>query len=125
MRRLAPLFCSALLMLTACGSTSEGGACNTVGFLCADPTAALECKGGVWVKLPCRGAGGCKRETDTVRCDMTGNKEGDNCASTAQGRGLCTDDMKGTLECREGKLVKTNTCGRSCTIMGDQVICSP
>ena len=44
--------------------------------------------------------------------------------SSAQGRGLCTKDMQGTLECREGTLVKTNSC-RSCTVTGDQVICSP
>ena len=110
--------------MLACGSATEGSKCNTNGFLCADATAALECKGMVWVKLPCKGPNGCKREGDVVKCDMSANDEGDNCASSAQGRGLCTKDMKGTLECREGILVKTNTC-RSCTVTGDQVICSP
>lgn len=113
-----------LPMLVACGGAAEGAKCDTNGFLCSDATAALECKNGVWVKLPCKGTGGCKREGDVIKCDMSANEENDNCASSAQGRGLCTKDMKGTLECREGKLVKTNSC-RSCTVTGDQVVCSP
>ena len=124
MRRLALFSLAASLCLTACGGAKEGGNCSTSGFLCADNTAALECKVGKWVKLPCKGPGGCKREGDVVKCDMSRNVEGDNCASTAQGRGLCTADGLGTLECREGTLVKTNTC-RTCTVNGDQVICSP
>lgn len=124
MRPLALLVLAASMCLTACGGAKEGGTCSTNGFLCADTTAALECKGGLWVKLPCKGSGGCKREADVVKCDMSGNVAGDACASTAQGRGLCTSDMKGTLECRDGVLVKTNDC-RSCTVNGDQVICSP
>jgi hypothetical protein len=125
MRRLALLVLASSLPMLACGSSAaEGGKCDTNGFLCADATAALECKSNLWVKLPCRGPTGCKREGDVVKCDMSLNEEGDNCASSAQGRGLCTPDMKGTLECREGKLVKTNTC-RSCTVTGDQVVCSP
>ena len=124
MRRLAILVLVSSLPMLACGSAAEGGKCDTNGFLCSDATAALECKASIWVKLPCKGSNGCKREGDVVKCDMSANDEGDNCASSAQGRGLCTKDMKGTLECREGTLVKTNTC-RSCTVTGDQVICSP
>jgi hypothetical protein len=124
MRRLALLAVAASFSLFACGSAKEGGTCDSAGFLCADASAALECKGGAWVKLPCRGSGGCKREADIVKCDMSASQEGDACASTAQGRGLCTSDMKGTLECREGVLVKTNNC-RSCAVNGDQVVCSP
>ncbi len=124
MRGLALLVFATSFSMLACGSAGEGRKCNTNGFLCADPTAALECKGMIWVSLPCKGANGCKRVGDVVSCDMSANDEGDNCASSAQGRGLCTKDMKGTLECRDGKLVKTNTC-RSCAVTGDQVICTP
>ena len=123
LRRLSLVLVSAL-SLAACGTASEGGACDTNGFLCQDATAALECRGGAWKKLPCRGTNGCKKEQDVVRCDMTGNLENDACASTAEGRGICTADGLGTLECRQGTLVKTNTC-RSCTITGDQVVCQP
>jgi hypothetical protein len=125
MRRLAlSAALTASMVLTACGGAKQGATCSTNGFLCADTTAALECQGGTWVSLPCKGTGGCKREADVVKCDMSADEEGDNCASTAQGRGLCTKDGLGTLECREGKLVKTNTC-RSCMVNGDQVVCSP
>jgi hypothetical protein len=55
---------------------------------------------------------------------MRGNLEGDACASTAQGRGLCTADGMGTLECRSGTLVKTNTC-RTCTEDMGMVVCTP
>jgi hypothetical protein len=123
LRRLALVLVSALF-LAACGTAAEGGTCDSNGFLCLDATAALECRLGTWKKLPCRGSNGCKREADVIRCDMTGNLENDACASTAEGRGICTGDGLGTLECRSGTLVKTNTC-RSCSVSGDQVVCQP
>ena len=121
MRRLALL---AVFALSACGTPQAGDKCDTSGFLCSGTSAALECKLGSWVLLPCRGATGCLREGDTIKCDMQGNAEGDACASTAEGRGLCTSDNLGTLECREGTLKKTNTC-RSCTVVNEQVVCQP
>lgn len=109
-------------LLAACGSPSAGDGCDQAGFLCADATAALECKGGTWTLLPCKGADGCKREGDIVKCDMRGNVAGDECASTAEGKGMCSSTGKSTLECRQGKLVETNTCS-TCTVVGDQVQC--
>ncbi len=86
--------------------------------------SALECRSTVWVGLPCRGVGGCKVTANIVSCDMNGSLAGDLCASTAEGRGLCATDVLGTLECRSGAFVETNTC-RSCTVQGDTVICQP
>ncbi len=123
MRRLS-ILCFAAFALAACGSPKAGDKCNTNGFLCADAANALECKLGVWTNLPCRGPGGCTKSNDTVKCDMTADLEGDNCASSAEGKGLCTTDGTATLECRDGKLVKTNTC-RTCVVMNDQVTCTP
>ena len=100
-----------------------GDSCDQTGFLCENPTAALECRLGKWTLLPCRGPLGCQRTGDTIKCDMSGNAEGDACASTAEGKGLCTVDGKATLECRQGSLVKTNTC-TSCSVSGEQVICN-
>lgn len=107
-----------------CGSPASGDSCNATGFLCESIASALECRLGVWTSLPCKGGNGCKREGDIVKCDMTGNAENDACASSAEGKGLCTADGQGTLECRDGKLVKTNTC-RSCSVSGDFVTCQP
>lgn len=107
----------------ACGGKA-GGACSQTGFVCEGKGAALECIDGVWVSLPCRGALGCRREGDVVRCDMSANQEGDGCASSANGRGMCTQDGSAVLECREGTLLKTRTCS-SCAVSGELVVCSP
>src|SRR4051812_4716920 len=100
-----------------------GDSCTT-GFACEDASRGLECIGAQWVALPCRGPSGCVKSGPTLNCDMTGDLAGDRCASTVEGRGLCTADGKGTLECRQAVLVKTNNCS-SCVVMNDQVICSP
>jgi hypothetical protein len=114
----------ALTTLAGCGGAKEGESCDRTGFLCADATAALECRAGKWLKLPCRGTGGCQRSGEVITCDMSGNSAGDACASSAEGKGLCSSTGTATLECREGALVQTNTC-RTCTVSGEQVICQP
>ncbi len=122
--RLVPGLAAVLLVLSACGTPKAGDDCETTGFLCESQASALECRVGTWVSLACKGGGGCSRDGDTVKCDMTGNVEGDKCASSAEGKGLCTSDGLGTLECRQGTLLKTNDC-RSCSVEGDSVICTP
>lgn len=118
------LLVSLFASLFACGTPKAGDSCNVTGFLCASGTAALECKVGKWVELPCKGTLGCKREGDVVKCDMTGNVENDACASSAERKGLCTSDGKATLECIDGVLKKTNTC-RTCMVSGETVVCQP
>jgi len=104
--------------------SNAGGSCSGSGYLCGDSATALECTMSAWRPLPCRGPGGCARSGNTVTCDMNGSLEGDACASSAEGRGLCTVDGLGTLECRSGTLVKTNTC-RMCREEMGQIICTP
>lgn len=106
-----------------CGGAKAGESCDQTGFLCADNTAALECRLGKWTTLPCRGIAGCSESDGTIRCDMSANQENDACASTSEGKGLCTVDGRATLECRQGVLVRTNTC-TSCAVSGDQVVCT-
>ena len=101
-----------------------GEPCSAAGFSCEAAATALECKLGNWVALPCRGPGGCSKANGTVSCDMTGSLAGDACASSAEGRGLCTADGLGTLECRDGVFLKTNTC-RTCSVSGGLVTCQP
>src|SRR5580704_9864610 len=74
----------------ACGSAKAGASCSQSGFLCQDPQNALECRVGTWLDLPCRGPAGCTVASGTVSCDMSGDQAGDACASTAEGKGLCT-----------------------------------
>lgn len=125
-----------VVAFTACGSAAPGGPCDTTGFLCHDNVTALECQLGKWVSLPCRGPNGCQREGAIIKCDMSGNMEGDACATSAVGSGLCSADMKATLECRNdpaamtNTLKKTNTCRtcsvmRNATTMKDEVVCQP
>ncbi len=124
MRPTSCLLVVASLVIIACGSPKAGDACNTTGFVCADATTALECRVSKWAPLPCRGPNGCSRASTVVKCDMSLNVVGDACASVAEGKGLCTPDGLATIECRDGTLVKTNTC-RSCSIVGDNVVCQP
>ena len=114
-----------LLLATACGTAKAGDKCSATGFLCFDSSTALECKSAVWVSLPCRGAGGCKKASDTVTCDMSANVEGDNCASTAEGKGQCSADGTAILECRNGTMEKTSSTCRTCAVVGDSVVCNP
>jgi len=125
------------LFFAACGGTPAPGAtCSVSGFLCQDGNNAMECQLGKWAQLPCRGPQGCQSSGGTVTCDMSADVEGDGCASTAVGDGMCTADQMGTLECRhddtsgQNFLKKTNSC-RSCTVQTDsstqkqEVVCQP
>jgi hypothetical protein len=124
MRTLLPVFVVSSLILASCGGARVGDPCSSSGFWCESANAALECKVGKWVSLPCKGGNGCKREGDVVRCDMSGNTEGDACASSAERKGLCTADGKATLECIDGVLKRTNVC-RTCMVSGETVLCQP
>ena len=114
----------ALLLLAGCGARGVAGeACTKTGFVCQDTSTALECRDGTWMALPCRGTGGCTESSGSILCDMAGNLAGDGCASTSEGKGLCSGDGRATLECKSGSLVATNACS-SCSVTGDQVVCS-
>lgn len=121
---LLALVITASSFVVGCSGPQAGDTCDQNGFLCADTKTALECRAGVWQALPCRGPAGCAREGDVVDCDLTGALENDFCASTAEGKGLCTADGKGTLECQQGKFVKTNECS-GCAVTETQVTCNP
>lgn len=124
-RSLFSVLLAVPLALAACGGApKEGDSCNESGYLCSDQAAALECRAGMWTRLPCRGSGGCQRDGDTVKCDMSANLVGDACASSTEGKGLCNASGTATLECRQGFLVQTNSC-KTCTVSGEQVVCQP
>ena len=120
--RAALILVLAASSLAACGGAKAGGSCSQTGFLCQDKSNALECLGGTWTALPCRGTGGCAVANSQVTCDMSADMAGDACASSAEGLGLCTVDGHATLECRGGTLQQTNTC-TSCAITNGQVVC--
>jgi hypothetical protein len=109
------------LLLSACG-VQAGDSCKRSAYTCSSEKEALECRDGVWRALPCRGAAGCSQSGDSINCDMNGNVEGDTCAASAEGRGLCTADGLAVLECRMGHLVQVKTC-RMCTMDSARVTC--
>ncbi|MCP3143369.1 hypothetical protein [Pyxidicoccus xibeiensis] len=110
-------------LLAGCGQ-SAGDSCEGSGFICEEDTRALECRGGVWREIPCKGPLGCRESDDSVRCDTSRNAAGDACASSAEGTGSCDEAGRAILECRQGVLVETATCS-SCTESGGQVTCQP
>jgi hypothetical protein len=118
---LLPLFGS--LLLPACGPTA-GEDCQGGGYVCTSDKEALECRDGQWRALPCKGPLGCSEDDGTIRCDLSGSVEGDPCALSAEGRGLCTADAKAVLECRMGSLVQVRECS-VCAMDSTRVICQP
>ncbi|SEN30786.1 hypothetical protein SAMN05444354_13728 [Stigmatella aurantiaca] len=111
------------LLLAGCGGDpADGESCEGGGYVCASKAEALECRQGQWRAIPCRGSQGCQESGDTIRCDTSSNLAGDNCGSSAEGRGLCRIDGLAVLECRLGVLVEAETC-RSCSASGEQIIC--
>jgi hypothetical protein len=120
--QLLPVLLGSLL-LSACG-VKAGDKCEGGGYLCASEKEALECRDRVWRALPCRGPSGCTEADSSIQCDLTGSVDGDACAASAEGRGLCTADGLAVLECRMGTLVQIKSC-RSCTMSETRVICEP
>jgi hypothetical protein len=110
------------LLLPGCGGPDAGDSCEGGGYICASPTQALECRQSRWRAIPCKGALGCQEVTGSIRCDTSANVAGDNCASSAEGRGLCRADGRAVLECRVGVLVETEVCA-SCSQSGTEIVC--
>lgn len=106
-----------------CGEDPAVGVeCEGSGYVCSSTTEALECRQGQWRTLPCRGSRGCQEQNGSIRCDTSANVVGDNCASSAEGRGLCRADGLAVLECRMGTLVEAAVCS-ACSVSGEQIIC--
>lgn len=125
MNRTPVLFSMLLgsLLLSACGAKA-GDACSGSGYLCSSEKEALECRDKVWRTLPCKGGGGCTESGDSISCDMRGNVDGDACAASAEGSGMCTANGKAVLECRQGTLVQVKLCS-VCTMDATRVTCQP
>jgi hypothetical protein len=120
-RLLALLPLVGFLLLPGCSGPDAGDTCEG-GYICSSETQALECRQSRWRVLPCRGSLGCQEAGGSIRCDTTANVAGDNCALSAEGRGLCRDDGRAVLECRMGVLVETEVC-TSCSQSGTQIVC--
>lgn len=121
------MYWSAAALLTlmfglGCGPAVGGTCRNTGQALCFDGATAMECRFGVWTLLPCRGSNGCRELTNSITCDMSANRENDNCAVAAEGTGLCAADGKAVLQCRDGALRAITTCA-TCAVENGTVRC--
>src|SRR5215471_2394910 len=61
------------------GRPHEGDRCTVNRGVCADDRTALTCEDGRLVAAPCRGPQGCQERSGSVRCDVSGNRDGDRC----------------------------------------------
>lgn len=113
-----------LLLSLACGGPRAGDLCNQPGATCESTTRALECRGGAWVAIPCRGPGGCTVSSELVNCDFTGAQVGDACGTPQEDKGVCAPDGRATLVCRNGTFQMSMVC-RTCTVSGATISCQP
>ena len=120
--RLAGGFAVLLLSANACAPPREGKSCAPGGFYCSGPKAALECREGQWMAIPCRGPGGCTSKEGAVSCEVHGGIVGDRCALQSEGLGLCSADGKALLHCQDGGMANAQPCD-SCGLEGGQVVC--
>ncbi len=118
-------------LLSACGGPKAGTNCDKLGYLCADKDTALECRQTSatygtkeWVELPCKGPDGCRATGSEVSCDVSGSVEGDACATSMEGKGLCAADGKKAYVCRSGTFVVASVC-QTCSVQSGEVICQP
>ncbi len=115
------LFVAISLCLAACGGSAQkaGDACSGTGALCVDASNALECVSSKYRAVACRGTGGCKTSNGELTCDMTKNKAGDGCLSSAEGLSDC--DGNRAVACTNG--VFSEMACTNCAVQGNQIVC--
>jgi len=109
-----------------CGA-QEGGACSGEVYHCAAQDSILECRGGRWVAIPCKGPDGCRAVSGGLACDVTGNQEGEGCPSAMEGTGFCRGTSPLSLfTCRGAQVVKLQDCRSCATATGSSsIVCTP
>jgi hypothetical protein len=90
------------IAVAGCKKGKVGDACKPGTALCLDDKTQLTCQGGKFISSPCRGAEGCRREGTAIRCDVSGNSDGDVCSTETEGTGGCTADNKALMACEKG-----------------------
>jgi hypothetical protein len=106
---------------------AAGDACpGHKGLECVDPGSALVCQHDVFLRIPCRGPGGCHGEGEAAKCDDDIMAEGDACQVPSAGDNLgCSVDGLKELRCDQGVARVDRTCRgpKKCTIAGDVLHC--
>jgi hypothetical protein len=114
-------------LLGACQKAPEPGQpCESQGeATCKDKTTFLECAGGKWEVVSCRGADGCQTQGNVVRCDESLAQDGEACGSREGDHYSCSTDKKGELKCDGGKWKLVAKCSgpKGCEAQGLMVKC--
>jgi hypothetical protein len=95
-------------------------------FQCTDPSAALLCRNGKWVNMPCRGPKGCTGSGSFQQCDDDLATAGEACMMAISGDNLaCGIDKLSELTCVTGTWKLTRTCKgpKHCSITGTIINC--
>lgn len=117
-RRGAALLLAAFIATVATASCKllqkhPGDKCTSEGKAqCTSATAALLCRGGTLVDLPCRGKSGCTRVEPAI-CDDDVAIAGDDCVEPAAASDqnlACTADGTTLLVCKGGKFAVAAKC---------------
>jgi hypothetical protein len=94
------------LALIAC-RPKPGDACRTGDGECTSGPDALVCVDRAIVAMTCKGPAGCSK--GPLRCDWSGNAEGDACYEAPAGAQRCAPDGRARVSCVKGR-VHRETC---------------
>lgn len=103
---------------------------NCVGedATCVDDQSGLFCRDDTLMAVSCRGPMGCESTRlyglDHVRCDITGNEDGDACwnPTGVDETASCASDGKTLVRCRSGVIARI-PCTEGCRREGADVLC--
>jgi hypothetical protein len=91
-----------LVLVAGCTKAKPGDPCKKGTALCVDARTQVTCQDGRFISSPCRGADGCRREGQSIRCDVSANNDGDVCSTDNDGSGGCAVDGKAIIGCEHG-----------------------
>ncbi len=115
-----------LLAVAACTATPEAGEeCDQEGAgVCETSALWLQCDGGKYRAIPCRGPAGCTEGSSQLVCDTSKARAGDACPSSQQNLGQCdASNANSALVCRAGTWAAA-AC-KACAVQGDAIVCQP
>ncbi len=87
-------------LAAACGGKKAGTSCKGTESTCADKNAALACRGGTFVSVPCGGPLACSKYQEHANCDTSLAIPGQACMAEDD-EYACSPDKKRALVCNK------------------------
>lgn len=85
----------------------EGGACGAGSSVCTGSDSSLFCENGHFVRMNCRGPGGCTATGQSISCDQIIGSIGEHCQGTGA---ACSAEGVLELRCVDGTMQLANAC---------------